>query len=148
MALKATPPRSVHILSQRLLENRTAEACAALYGVSLSNWNILFFRAARDFEAAIGSYTLRGEEIDEATRLAAQLPPALSALEQHSAEIKKLLLEAQIAFEDSPAFQRQEWLRRIAIFAILALSAFFYWQQKRNEKPLPYAPYLTEPKKH
>ena len=149
-ALARTPARSVQVLSHRLLEARSREECAALYGLTLELWDVLFLRAFRDFEQALGRPQPTPDEATEraeAARLSSQLPPELAALAEHRDELARLIARAQAEYEASPAYTFETWARRIAIALIVALTAYFYWSEEQQKKHIPYAPYLTEPKK-
>ncbi|MBK7859540.1 MAG: hypothetical protein IPJ65_13170 [Archangiaceae bacterium] len=134
------------MLSHRLLDARTREACAGLYGLELQQWDVLFLRSAHDFERALGRSPSTLDEPGSAAALAASLPPELSALEAHRDQVKALIHQAHLDYEGSPAFSVETWLRRIAIVLILALTAYFYWREEQTKKPVPYAPYLTQPR--
>ena len=61
-ALALTPFRSAQVLMHRLLDERTREECATLYGLVLSSWDVLFLRSTRDFESL--GYTQRGPYVE------------------------------------------------------------------------------------
>lgn len=46
-ALAQMPSRAAQTLIFRCIERRTARACAALYGIGLPQWHVLYFEAAR-----------------------------------------------------------------------------------------------------
>jgi hypothetical protein len=146
-ALAKTPARSAQVLSHRLLEAKSREACAALYGLPLEAWDVLFLRATQDFERALGRSVATGDESAAARRLSDSLTPELRELEAHREELKRLIDKAHADYEASPSHTLEVWARRIAIIVIVALTAWFYWREERQKKPIPYAPYLTEPKK-
>lgn len=137
-ALAKVHARSAAILSHRLLDDRTREQCAALYGLGLEQWDLLFLRAAAAFHAALGK---------EAPTDALTLTPELRALAEHRDEVKRLIQKAHHDYQASPAFTFETWARRVAIVVIIALTAYFYWREEQRKKYVPYAPYLTQPKK-
>lgn len=63
----------------------------------------------------------------------------LRALTQHKEAVRRRLVEAEEAAARSPARARETWLRRLAIIAILALSAWFYWKEQ-HKPPQPPPP--------
>src|SRR5438094_316552 len=80
-------PRHAQILVARLLDGRSREECAARYGVKPESWDIMYFRAARDFvEGKTDPLPFEEEQHlagDDPWR--AQLQP----LADHAAELKK-----------------------------------------------------------
>src|SRR5262249_33277367 len=146
-ALARTPARSAQLLSHRLLEAKSREDCAALYGLPLEAWDILFLRATRDFERALGSRAPHSDDANEAAQaaqLSRALTPELIELSDHRDELRRLIEKAQADWESSPGHTLEIWARRIAIIVIIALTAYFYWREEQQKKPVPYAPYLTE----
>ena len=123
-ALERTPARSAQILSHRLLDGRAREACAALYGLNLGQWDVLFLRAVRDFERALGRAP--PDDDSEAEHISVGLTPELHALAQHRDEVKRLLERAAAEYEASPRFAVELWARRLAIAAIIGLTLYFY----------------------
>jgi hypothetical protein len=137
-ALAQMPARSQQIFAHRFLEERTPEQCAALYGLTLAQWDVLFLGAVNDLEAVLGlppSPSLPGPSRE------------LESLQAQRAEVKALIQQAHRDYEASPAYSTETWLRRIAIIVILGLTAFYWWRDRNREKPIPNAPYLTIPKK-
>lgn len=146
-ALAAMPPRAAQTLLFRCVEQHSTDACAALYGVGLPQWRILFFDAAR---ALIGEVRPL-PDAERATRAAeldalygdprasprpdqAPLLTPLRALAEHRGEVRRLLIDAERAAEASPARAREAWLRRIAVVAIIAVS-IFVWMRDREAPP-------------
>src|SRR5689334_22479853 len=91
-ALAKMPARSQQILAHRLLDERSPEQCAALYGLTLPQWDVLFLGAVNDFEEALGL-----------PRSAALPGPAreLEALQSQRAEVKALISQAHRDYEAS-----------------------------------------------
>jgi hypothetical protein len=151
-ALSAMPPRAAQTLMFRCLEMQTAEECAALYGIGLPQWNILFLEAAR---ALTGESSLLGDAerralADELYRQCellltpgapepATLDPRivrLAALVHHREEVRRLIVEAERTAAQSPARRREGWLRRAAVVAIIGVS-LFVWMRDRDKPPEP-----------
>lgn len=149
-ALQQLPPRAAQTLLFRCVERRTAEGCAALYGIGLEQWKLLFFEAARGLVGEV-------DPLPDAQRvgLAAQLHAAfegtaepaelahlltpLRRLVEHREEIERLRAEAERAAAASPARARETWLRRLAVVAIIAVS-LFVWLRDRDKPPPPVDP--------
>lgn len=144
--LLAMPPRSAQVLGHRFLEGLTREGCAALYGITPEAWDLLLYRAAREFEGQRGPLPFE-EEQRQAAALRAQLEDRHPLLElvTHRDEVRRLLDQAEQAAEASPARKRETVLRWIAIATIAVLSGYFYLQQQEREKNVRRAPYLTVP---
>jgi hypothetical protein len=144
--LLAMPPRSAQVLGHRFLEGLTREACAQLYGVSVEAWDVLLYRAVRDFEGGGKPQPFEVEQ-QQAAALRANLDDnhPLVELVTHRDEVRRLLDQAEAAAEASPERKRETVLRYIAIGIIALLSAYFYWQQDQREKNVRRAPYLTVP---
>lgn len=140
-ALAKTPARSAHVLAHRLLEGRSREECAALYGLKPEQWDVLFLRAARDFESALGrDAPPAADEATEAARLGQTLTPALVELSTHREATRELLDKAQADYEASPSHAVEVWARRIAIIVIIALTAYFYWQEEARKQTVRWEP--------
>jgi hypothetical protein len=60
-------------------------------------------------------------------------------------ELKERLGKAALEFADSPDRVRDEWLRRIAIVVVIALTAFFYWREQTKPHPPPQKRPITLP---
>jgi hypothetical protein len=152
-ALAKTHPRSAQVLAHRLLDDRSREECAALYGLTLDQWDVLFLRSAQDFERALGRSVRDlatpedGDVLAQAHRLADALNPELRALAEHREELQRLIAQALRDYEASGAYRLETWARTLAIIVIVALTIYFYWRDEQGKKPVPYAPYLTEPRK-
>ncbi len=140
-ALAKTPARSAQVLAHRLLEAHTREECAALYGLSVDQWDVLFLRAARDFERALGREAPpAADEPQEAARLAQELSPPLLALSTHRDETRRLMDKAHADYEASPSHAVEVWARRIAIVVIIALTAYFYWREEQRKHEVRWEP--------
>lgn len=159
-ALRALPPRDARRLQLRLVEGRSDAECAQLYGSSLSAFGVHLLRAARLFQQALqrggpGPLLPSAAPVDpeveraEGARLLARLGagasgesapgedelglllPLLRELGARGAELRALD-QAQVRAElESPAHRRREWLRRIALAALIALAVWLYLRTGR-----------------
>jgi hypothetical protein len=143
--LQAAPARSAEIIKRFALDDLSIEALGELYGVDRTRAERLVFRALRDVETG-GARALddntEAREVDALFgRASSPVGDSLRALEadlrRERESVRRLLAEAALAWERSPARQREEWLRRLAIVVVLALSAFFYWREQNKPKPPP-----------
>lgn len=123
-ALAKTPPRSAQVLSHRLIDDRSREDCAKLYGLTLAQWDVLFARSVNDFERALGRAPTAPD------RLGDLLTKELTAVHTHREELKRLADQALRDFEASPSYTIEIWARRIAIVIIVALSIYFWMRPK------------------
>ena len=153
--LLRTPPRSAEVLSRVAFDGWTVPTLAERYGIELASARRLLLRAVRDFDAAARHARTPAPpladdaEQAQAEALAASLegqpPPetvrpladALAALTRHRDEVKRRLSEAELIAASSPARRWEHWLRRLAILAVLALSAWFYWREQHQPPPAP-----------
>ncbi len=121
---------------------RSAQDFAAFYGLQAQAADLLLWRSANDLEHVLngqpgGALRSFEEEQREAAALAQSLSaeqPAglglsLLALRQHAAAIRAALSEAERVEAQSPARARETWLRRVAIVAVLAVSAWYSRKQ-------------------
>jgi hypothetical protein len=145
--LLSMPPRSAQVLGHRFVQGLDRDACAKLYGVTPEAWDVLLWRAARDFEGGPVRPERFEDEQAHAATLRAQLEDghALNELVAHRAEVQRLLDQAEAQAEASPERKRETTLRWVAIAVIAALSAYFYWRQQERENEKRWAPYLTVP---
>ncbi|MBL8956923.1 MAG: hypothetical protein JNK82_39480 [Myxococcaceae bacterium] len=142
-ALAKISARSAQVISHRVLDAKTREECAALYGLKPELWDVLFLRAVRDFERALGLPAAAGDEVEQAARLAAALTPALVELSTHRDETRRLIEKAHADYEASPSHTLEVWARRIAIVVIIALTAWFYWREQSQKGQVRYEPQRT-----
>ncbi len=145
-ALAQMPSRSAQTLVLSCIEGRSPAECAALYGVDLPQWEILFFEAARALVADVKPLpdadrrrlaTALQEQLRFDPSLVTLAPAAaIHALITHREEVHQLTVEAERAAAASPARAREGWLRRVAVVVIVAVS-FFVWLRERNKAPEP-----------
>ena len=112
-ALSSAHPRSVQIIRRALLEDLPREKFEQLYGITPPAADALIARALEDAE-------LTGQH---------------DALREHRVELLLKLDAAAKAWAASPDRARDERLRQLAIIVVLALTAFFYWQQSHTASP-------------
>lgn len=166
--LEAIPPRSAHVLTLRLVEGLSRDECARLYGIRPEAFDFLLLRAAREYAAEGHARELSGAppppprafeaEALQAAALAAALDGTASAPAEVAAmaealrgvaarapEVRERLLAAERALEASPRHRRETWLRRLAILAIVALTAYFYVRSEEPARFRPRAPTPTLP---
>ena len=144
--LKSLPPRSAQALSFRLLDGLTREECARAYGISLSAFDVMLLRAARDLAAAEQRAPQEpaipfAEEQRLASALAATLEsprpaetraaPAreaalLEELAAAAAPLEAAIRAAERAEEASPGRRRENLIRWALVAAIVLLTAYFY----------------------
>lgn len=150
-ALRGLEPRASALLVRRLVEGRPLKACAAFYGVSEDAFSVLLVRAGVDLARRVGLPARAPSGDDEEAAWARMLPaaleredaPVLAALVPVAEVCRRLLavgpevaagLEAAARAEaDAPHRRREEWLRRLAVAALLALTAYLYLS--RPEEP-------------
>ncbi len=161
-ALGQMPSRSAQTLTFHCLEARPALECAALYGIGLPQWELLYFEAARALagdtrqlpdavRAPLARQLRLADEVllegrgeprppeVEATLRNLQLTPLIArlrALAEQRDEVQALIVAAERAAAASPARAREGWLRKLAVVAILAVS-LFVWLRERNRTAPP-----------
>lgn len=163
-ALRGLEPRPSALLVRRLVEGRTQEACAAFYGVPVSAFSVLLVRAGVALARQVG-LTVREAAGDDEEAAWARLLAA--ALEREDAPVPAPLVPvaevcrrlqavgpevaaglAAVAREEaeSPHRRREEWVRRLAVAALLALTAYLYLSRPAEPsrrpppRPAPAAP--------
>jgi hypothetical protein len=143
--LQAAPPRSAEIVKRVTLRGLTLDAVAAQFSLTPELGKRLVLRALLDVESG---GTLRVPDADEPALaeavlsdtvtptdpLATRLHGLRTRLRDHAPALEKKLEAAAEAFEKSPDRARDEWLRRLAIVVVLALSAYFYWREQNKPK--------------
>ena len=112
-ALIAAPPRTVQVIRRAILEDLPREKFEQLYGVTPASADALIARALED----------------------AKLPGQNDALHDHRVELLLKLDAAAKAWAASPDRVRDDRLRQLAIVIVIALTAFFYWQQSHTASP-------------
>lgn len=165
-ALRAMEPRPSALLLRRLVEGRPVEACAEFYGVSPEAFSVSLLRAAVTLGGSAG-LPVRGpagaeEEAAWARMLAealeredARLPAALvpvvelcRRLRAAGPEVAAGMEAAALEDAASPQRRREEWLRRLAVAALLALTAYLYLTRPEEppRRPRPAIPAAPAPR--
>ncbi len=139
--LESLPPRALHVIARRLLRGTPRSTCARFFGVSPDAFDVMLLNAVRAL--SVGDERARPfeQESKEADALrrcveAQAAPPGeapwkadVSFLLEHGPALHAALIEAERVRASTPARRREEWLRRLAIVAILAMAAYFYWKR-------------------
>lgn len=157
-ALRGMEPRPSALLVRRLVEGHTLEACATFYGVSTESFAVLLLRAsealARGAGLSVREPTGEAEEsawarmLTEAlSREDAGLPTALVPMAEVCRRLRAVGPEVAAgmdaaAREDaaSPHRRREDWLRRLAVAALLALTAYLYLSRPEEPPRRPHPP--------
>lgn len=141
--LTAAPPRSAEIVKRYTLGKQPLEALATLYAVTPENAQRVVLRALVDVESSgserikdtdepgIAAAVLLGTPSTDA--LVVRLRSLIDRLNANAEPLRAELTRAAEEFEKSPDRARDDWLRRLAIIVVLALTAYFYWRE--NNKP-------------
>jgi hypothetical protein len=158
VALRELEPRAAAVLSRRLLEERSLDACAAFYGVSREAFSVLLLRAARSLTRAAGLPSRPPASEEEETTWARMLAGALEGgaapvaaalvptvelcrrLRALRAQVREALEAAEREEAHSPRRHREEWLRRLVVAALLALTAYLYWTRPEEPPARPVYP--------
>ena len=160
-ALRALPPRSAAFLLRRLAQGHSLEDCATFYGISAEAFSLHLLRSALTLAQHL-SLPGRPPETDAEEALWARAlaealeresevhPPSLRGavslcrrLRGVGPEVTQALQAAEQAEEASPARGREEWLRRLAILLLLAITAYLYFN--RAEEPPARPPPARSP---
>lgn len=150
-ALRALPYREAAFLLTRLTQGRSLEESAAFYGISKEAFSVHLLRAALGLSRA-SSLPCRPPENDEeedvwARALAGALEqdtggvpsPLMVTLElcrrmrARGEEVTQALQSAEREEEDSPQRRREDGLRRLAVLALLGLTAWLYCNRPVEE---------------
>lgn len=144
LRLQALAPRSTRALTLRLLKGLSRSECASFYGISPQAFDLMFLRAAREyqgepqgalpFETESRQATLLSQALEQGATATAELAPLAERLREVSRlarEVSQRIEEAWRVEEASPRRRREDWIRRALILAVVALALFFYWREKR-----------------
>lgn len=138
-ALHAMPPRDAKLLLRAVRAERPLEAVAAAHGVDVRGAAVLLAEALERLGAQLdgkrwrpGGWAERSAQAETLAR-ALTLPASTSAAPRRFRELQDALPETQAALEEAlrredeaPARRVEEWLRGLAILAILAIVAWSY----------------------
>ncbi|WP_226994276.1 hypothetical protein [Myxococcus hansupus] len=153
--LRELEPRPSAMLVHRLVEGWTPGACATHYGISPEAFSVLLLRAgmllARQWGRALQEPSNEDEEAAWARMLTkalerqdVKLPPALvpvveacRELQAMAPQVAKGLDAAERAARESPQHRREEWLRRLAVAALAALTLWLHLSNSGKESTSP-----------
>ena len=151
--LTDAPPRSAEVVKRVALAEMDFPQLATLYGIDVPRAQILVFRSLLD---VVSGGSLRVPDTREQVEVEAMVNGSSSAegaqarklwdrLAENRQALEEKLKQSAAEFAASPGRGRDEWLRRAAILLVLALTAFFYWQeQTRPRPPLQKRPIVTD----
>ncbi|WNG35949.1 hypothetical protein F0U61_21465 [Archangium violaceum] len=160
-ALQALPYRTTAVLVTRLVQNRSLEDSATFYGISKEAFSVHLLRAglALTKEAALPCRPPENDTEEDVwaralaevlERETAAVPPVLAGtvalcrrLRELGPEVAAALEAAEHEEEDSPKRQREDWLRKLAVLALLGLTAYLYCNRP-EERPPPVQPRSIE----
>ncbi|OJH33802.1 hypothetical protein [Cystobacter ferrugineus] len=152
-ALRALPYREAAFLLTRLTQGRSLEQSAAFYGISPESFSVHFLRAALGVTRA-ASLPCRPPENDAEEDVWARaltgaleqdtvgVPPALTEtlalcrrMRALGQEVTGALQAAEREEENSPTRRREDLMRRLAVMALLGLTAWLYCNRPMEEPP-------------
>jgi hypothetical protein len=157
-ALRALPYRESAILVHRLVRGRTLEESAAFYGISPEAFSVHLLRAGLSLTAAAvlpcrppendAEETLWARALTEALeRETAAVPPGLTSpvalcrrLRALGPEVAAALEAAEREEEGSPNRTREDWLRKLAVLALLGLTGYLYCNRPEDPPERPVQP--------
>ncbi len=161
-ALRALPYRQSAFLVTRLLQDRPLEDSAAFYGISPAAFSVHLLRAGLALTTAAAlPCRVPADEAEEALwaraltealeREAAGVPPSLATpvalcrrLRALGPEVAAALESAEREEEVSPRSRREDLLRRLAVLALLGLTAYLYCNRPEEPPEQPVQPRLLE----
>lgn len=127
----AAPPRAAAIVRRVAIDGVTLEALAKEFAVTPEQARVLLYRATREVQG-LGPATA----VEEAEAVVLGRPIVLlEQLRTWKDELATRLDQAAEDFARSPDRGRDEWLRKLALAVVIALTAYF-WQREQN-KPRP-----------
>ncbi len=143
-ALRALPYRQTALLVKRLVQGRALKDSAAFYGITPEAFSVHLLRGGLALTTAAALPCREPEnDVEEEVwaraltealeRETAAVPPALAETVALCRRLRELGLEVEAALEaaereemDSPKGQREDWLRRLAVLALLGLTTYLY----------------------
>jgi len=145
-ALRALPYRQAAFLTVRLLQGRSLEASAAYYGISPAAFSVHLLRAALTLAETLAlpcrppaedaEEDLWARGLAEALEREVTAPPGLTVLVALCRRLREVGQEVTAGLEsleraeaESPHRQREDWIRRLVVLVLLALTAFLYWNR-------------------
>jgi hypothetical protein len=145
-ALRALPYRQAAFLIVRLVQGRSLEASATYYGISPAAFSVHLLRAALNLAGVLAlpcrppaedaEEDLWARGLEDALEREVAVPPGLTVLvalcrrlREAGQEVTAELESFERAEAESPRRQREDQLRRLVVLALLALTAFLYWNR-------------------
>ncbi|MFP2960236.1 hypothetical protein ACLEPN_21030 [Myxococcus sp. 1LA] len=143
-ALRELEPRPAAMLVHRLVEGHSLAACATHYAITPDAFSVLLLRAALALALHRGLPAREPASADEEAAWARMLADALERqdarfpagvapvvetcreLQAHAGAVATGLEAAEQESRASPQRRREEWLRRLAVALLLALTAWLY----------------------
>ncbi|HEX8438139.1 hypothetical protein [Archangium sp.] len=157
-ALRALPYRESAFLVLRLVRGSTLAESAAFYGVSSEAFSVNLLRAGLALTAAAAlpcrppendaEEALWARALAEALeRETAVVPPGLTSLvalcrrlRAQGPEVAAALEAAEREEEASPSRTREDWLRKLAVLALLGLTGYLYCNRPEAPPERPVQP--------
>ncbi len=154
-ALRALPYRQSAVLVGRLVQGRSLEESARFYGITPAAFSVHLLRAALELTVAMAlpcrppadeaEEDIWARALGEALeRETATVPGALTTpvtlcrrLRTLGVEVAATLEAAEREEEDSPRSRREDWLRKLAVLALLGLTAFLYCNRAEETRERP-----------
>jgi len=154
-ALRALSYRQSALLVGRLVQGRSLEESARFYGITPAAFSVHLLRAALELTVAMAlpcrppadeaEEDIWARALGEALeRETATVPGALTTpvtlcrrLRTLGAEVTATLEAAEREEEDSPRSRREDWLRKLAVLALLGLTAFLYCNRAEEARERP-----------
>lgn len=142
--LADAPTRSAEIVKRVALTGTDLPALAKLHGIDLPRAQLLLFRSLMDVASGGTVRVPDAREQAEVDAMQTSSPgdgegararKLWDQLVEHREALTQKLDKAAAAYAASPDRDRDEWVRRLAIALVLALTAYFYWRDQT--KPLP-----------
>ncbi|WP_233277956.1 hypothetical protein [Myxococcus stipitatus] len=163
MALRELEPRAAALLTRRLVAGDSLEGCARFLGVSEAALSVSLLRAAVVLARSLTPTAREPAEGEEEAAWARMLTAALEReeapvptglvpvvdvcrrLRAVSGEVATGLESATQEELASPRRRREDWMRRLAVAALLALTAYLYLSRPQEPSRLPPPPPRQSP---
>lgn len=161
-ALRALPYRTSAFLVTHLVQRRALAASAAFYGISPEAFSVHLLRAALELARRVGGTgRAPGSDVEEEVwaraltealeREGAAVPSAVAEgvalcrrLHALGPEVTAVLEATEREEERSPKRRREDVLRRLAVLALLALTAWLYFNRPPEPPPPTVQPRTQE----
>jgi predicted RNA polymerase sigma factor len=123
--LRAIEPRAAQTLILRYVEGLSREDGARAFGISPEAFDVKLWRAVESYR---GREPLLPFELEQqhARELASASPGAdIEEIAAQASAVRGALDAAARAYEESPARNREDWIRRAIIVAIVLVTAWY-----------------------